>query len=282
VARSEYERLEERTGEAPRPDSTDLGRLVYKEPQLARARANLESARANLQTARTNLERTYLRAPFDGQVRTKQADLGAYVAPGTPVATIYSTEAVEVTVSLTSREAAIIQGLWQAPADRPTGIPATVTAEYGGERFSWSGTVDRVEGAIDRQTRTIDVVVRVPRPYQQNGMRVTSRAPEQPLQVERPPLQVGQYTSVRIRARSDAEYATVPRRAVRSRDPGPPVVWTVEGDSMLVEREVQVIQTVDETTYLSASGLADGTPVITSDLRVHSDSMRVRVSGSEQ
>jgi hypothetical protein len=41
---------------------------------------------------------------------------------------------------------------------------------------------------------------------------------------------------------------------------------------------VQVIQTIEETSYLAPT-LPPDTPIITTDLRVHSDSMRVRVSG---
>ena len=292
VAREEYESLRRRTGDAPNPDSTELGRLLFREPQLRRAESNLQSAQASLKTARKNLERTYIRAPFDGQVRVKRADQGAYVAPGTPVATIYSTETSEVVASLTSREAALIQNLWDARATRSTSIPATVSASYGGQTFEWDASVDRVEGAIDPSTRTIDVVVRVPRPFDQPSRLVasagrtssgtasgTSGPPEVASTVNRPPLQIGQYTTVTIEGRAGAEYLTIPRRAVRTRAPNePPVVWTVAGDSMLVEREVQVIQTIEETSYLAPT-LPPDTPIITTDLRVHSDSMRVRVSG---
>jgi len=55
-------------------------------------------------------------------------------------------------------------------------------------------------------------------------------------------------------------------------------VWTIAGDTLLVERRVQPIQTVENTTYLAADpALHPGTRVITSDLRVYSDSMKVRV-----
>ena len=278
AAASEYDRLQRATGATAAPDSTELGRLVFREPQLRQAEASLARAEANLRTARNNLARTAVVAPFNGQVRTKQADLGAYVTPGTPIATVFGTDAVEVVVSLTTREAALIDGLWQARAGQRSGIPATIRATYGGQSFAWPGYVDRVAGAIDEQTRTTDVVVRVPRPYDADGMQVTSQAPEQPMPVERPPLQVGQYTTVDIEGRSSAEYLTLPRRAVRTRAPGqPPVVWTVVGDTMLVEQPVQIIQTVEETTHLTPTLAAD-TPVITTDLRVHTDSMRVRVA----
>ena len=278
AARRDYERIRERTGEAPAPDSTELGRLVFNEPQVAQAEANLESAEASLETARTNLERTRLQVPFDGMVRQKQADLGAYVAPGTPVATVYGTDAVEIVVSLPSRKAALIRNLWAATGQQSSPeLPATVTSAYGGEEFAWTGRVHRVEGAISERTRTVDVVVRVPDPYDR-AMTVQPQAPEQPNGPERPPLAVGTYAEVNIEGRRDGTYHVVPRRAVHTRESNQsPVVWTVEGDSMLVERTVTPIQTVEEQTYLAPT-LDSDARVITTDLRVQTDSMTVRIS----
>ncbi len=278
AAREDYRRIEDRTGEAPDPDSTELGRLVFNEPQVAEAQSTLESARATLENAKTNLERTQLRVPFDGMVREKQADLGAYVAPGTPIATVYGTEAAEIVVSLPSRKAALIRNLWATSGRQSEAqLPATVTSSYGDQTFSWMGRVHRVEGAIDEQTRTIDVVVRVPDPYNQ-APTVQSRRAEQPPERTRPPLAVGTYTTVDIEGRRDGTYHVVPRRAVHTREPDqPPVVWTAVGDSMLVEQTVEPIQTVEAQTYLAPT-LDPDTRVITTDLRVQTDSMRVRVS----
>ena len=281
AAREDYERIRERTGRAPTPDSTELGRLVFNEPQVAQAEANLQGAKASLETAKINLERTRLQVPFDGLVRRKQADLGAFVAPGTPVATVYGTDQVEIVVSLPSRKAALIRNLWTATGEQSgTELPATVTTSYGGEAFSWPARVHRVEGAISEQTRTVDVVVRVPGPYDR-AMTVQSRMPEQDPPssgLERPPLAVGTYAEVDIEGRRDGTYHVVPRRAVHSRTPDePPVVWTAIGDSMLVERTVTPIQTVEEQTYLAPT-LDPDARVITTDLRVQTDSMQVRVS----
>lgn len=276
-ARRDYERIEERTGQAPTPDSTELGRLLFKEPQLEQAKANLESARAALSDAKTNLHRTGLRVPFNGIVRQKQADLGTHVVPGTPVATVFGTDVAEIVVSLPSQKAALIEDLWtsgQGPGEDP---PATVRTSYGETEHTWTGYVHRVEGAINEQTRTVDVVVRVPNPYEMNGTGA-SEALRQPSEAERPPLAVGTYVEVGIEARREGTYHVVPRQAVRTRNPKqPPVVWTVEGDSMLVERTVEPIQTVEEQTYLAPTLDADAR-VITTDLRVHTDSMTVRIT----
>ena len=280
AARKDYERLQGRADEPPEPDSTELGRLLFNEPQVAQAQSNLESARAALQTARTNLERTRLQVPFDGMVRQKQADLGAYVAPGTPVATVYGTEEAEIVVSLPSRKAALIKNLWTTSGQSADAeLPATVTSTYGDQTYSWEGRVHRVEGTIDEQTRTVDVVVRVPDPYSQ-APTVQSRRPEKPPEPgdpARPPLAIGTYATVDIEGRQDGTYHMVPRRAVHTREPDqPPVVWTAVGDSMLVEQAVEPIQTVEEQTYLAPT-LDPDARVITTDLRVQTDSMRVRV-----
>lgn len=279
AAREDYERLQAQTGETPTPDSTELGRLLFNEPQVAEAESNLQSAEASLKTARTNLERTRLQVPFRGMVRQKQADLGAYVAPGTPIATVYGTEEAEIVVSLPSRKAALIENLWAAGTPSSDAqLPATVTTEYGGAEFAWRGRVHRVEGAISEQTRTVDVVVRVPDPYNQ-APTVQSRRAERPREApEQPPLAIGTYTEVDIEGRRDGTYHVVPRRAVHTREPDQsPVVWTAVGDSMLTEHTVQPIQTVEEKTYLAPT-LAPDARVITTDLRVQTDSMKIRVS----
>ena len=263
IAKEEYERLRRRADEAPEPDSTELGRLLFREPQLRAAEANLESAQAQLETAETNLERTALRAPFDGRIRTTTANQGSYVAPGTPVAQLFSTEQAEVIVPLESRRAALIDGLWRTSARQADqSRAAEVTLTYGDAAYTWEGYVDRVEGALDAQTRTVNVVVRVDDPYD---------APPETDATDSPPLAVGSYVAVDIEGRSLDSYYSVPRRAVRNDG----TVWTVESDTLLVMRDVDVVQHVDDQAFVTGN-LADGRPVITEDLPVVSDSMTVR------
>ena len=51
------------------------------EAQYKRAVASVESARARVRAAQVQVENTYIRAPFDGTVLTKNADVGEIVAP---------------------------------------------------------------------------------------------------------------------------------------------------------------------------------------------------------
>ncbi len=56
--------------------------LTVIEAQLVQARANRQSAAAALRLAENNLSYTIIRAPFDGVVGNRAAQLGEHVAPG--------------------------------------------------------------------------------------------------------------------------------------------------------------------------------------------------------
>jgi len=51
-------------------------------------RSNVQQAQQNLEMSRIRLSYTVLRAPFDGVVLVRQAELGEVVSPGTPIVTL--------------------------------------------------------------------------------------------------------------------------------------------------------------------------------------------------
>ncbi len=257
LALDEWRRLAARENLDPTPPNA----LVTRQPQLDAAGAALKSATARLEDARLALERTWIRAPFNGIVRDETVDLGQFVAAGQAVGRLYATDEVEIVVPLSDNEAALIERLWNARAgEAATRIPVEITSEYGGREHSWSGYVDRAEAALDEQTRTVDVVVRVPEPF--------SPPEEDP---RRPPLLLGSYARVDIEGTSFEEYAVVPAAAVRDGD----VLWTVRDDTLLVMTPVEPIQEVDDEAMVLGS-IADGTPVIVSMLLFVTDGMTVQ------
>ena len=73
----------------------DRAQLVYNElvegtrkEELAVERANVRQADQNLRMSNIRLSYTSLRAPFNGVVLVRQAELGEVVSPGTPVVTL--------------------------------------------------------------------------------------------------------------------------------------------------------------------------------------------------
>jgi RND family efflux transporter MFP subunit len=259
LAKEEWERLKGRSDVSDLPDSTDLGVLVLKEPQLAAAKANLQSAEARLADARTRLERTHVRAPFNGIVRAKNVDLGQFVAPGQIVGRIYSTDAVEIKVPLSSESASLIEGIWRRNGSgRPTPAAAKVITTVGGKTFEYLGYIHRVEGAIDASTRTISVVVRVENAYETEN--------------EHPPLFVGTFATVELEGITPEDYFSIPRSGLREGD----VVWIVE-DGRLSIQPVEILQEANDIAFVR--GDFKGEPmVITSALALVIDGMEVRVA----
>ena len=70
--------------------------LALRKPQLAEAYAQLEFAKADLEKRLGDLDRTVIRAPYDGLVREKLADLGQFVNAGSPVASTFAVDVAEI------------------------------------------------------------------------------------------------------------------------------------------------------------------------------------------
>ena len=267
IAQTEYEQFrarESRRGNGAAPPSP----LVLREPQLQAARAALARAEAQLRDAELVLSRTEVTSPFDGRVRNEVADVGRVVAPGQSLGQIYASDAVEVVVSLSDDDAFLIPNLWSLQAgDDDRSIAATVTVEYGPRRFFWEGYVDRAETALDEQSRTIDVVVRVPDPFGQGqaveGDSETGAAP---------PLLVGQFAQVAIDGLELAEYFILPRRALRPGDE----VWVIAADGRAQIVAVDVLQETDVQLYVIGD-FTDGQLVIVAGITVATNGMEVRV-----
>jgi len=289
IARDEYERfLARQRALGLEPPDTTPSRLVFREPQLDAARAALERARARLADAELALERTRVRAPFEGVVRSETVDLGSFVSPGQGLARIFASDEVEVVLALSDGDAALIPGLFTLEAgDGDRSVPATVFGRFGAGAYRWRAYIDRAEGALDERSRTIDVVVRVPDPFRggqrtaagpdgggwasaeadTGGVPVPIRAaPDDP-----PPLLVGQFVDVRIEGRSLERYAIVPRSALRPGDR----VWAVRPDSTVRIVPVRVLQSEDERVYVVGE-LEDGEPVVTGGTRIATEGMEVR------
>ena len=268
MARAEYEQFrarESRRGNGAAPPSP----LVLREPQLQAARAALARAEAQLRNAESVLARTEVTSPFNGRVRNEVADVGRIVAPGQSLGQIYASDAVEVVVQMSDDDAALIPNLWSLQAgDDDRSIPATVTIEYGARRFFWEGYVDRAEAALDEQSRTIAVVVRVPDPFSQGkaveGDSETGAAP---------PLLVGQFAQVAIDGIELAEYFILPRRALRVGDE----VWAIAAGRRVQIVTVAVLQETDEQIFVIGD-FTDGQLVIVAGITVATNGMEVRVN----
>lgn len=213
----------------PDKEATDL---ALRKPQLAEARANLQSALADLERKEGDLERTVVRAPYDGMIRQKLADVGQFVGAGTQLAVIFASDVAEIRLPLPDKDLPFVDLKAQPPVE--------VTANIGGTDYYWRGKIVRTEGVFDEQSRVLYVVAQVADPYNQDGESWAY------------PLRIGTFVEANIEGRRADNLVVLPRSALR-RDNR---VWTIDSNHRLVPKTVSVLRTDASSVYINR-GLED-------------------------
>jgi len=229
-------------GEIARRDFAELGRgnpspLALRQPQRAQAEAAVKAAKGRLQTAHLQLERTKVRAPFNGRVRSKSSDLGQFVSPGMSLGQIFSGEMVEVRLPLTDNDLYKVNlPLAYTAKDRASAPEVKLSAVIAGQRRYWKGRIMRTDSVIDTQTRGISAVAEVYDPFgkgkSDDGF----------------PLAPGLFVDAEINGRTFEDVIIIPRDGLRPKDQ----VYLANTLGKVVIRDVQVLDTNAERAVLSA------------------------------
>ena len=150
--RGQQSQLEwEQSGLKGKPESP----LVLRQPQL-------EQAKNTLKTAQKNLSKTKIHAPFNAVVVKRNVQPGRFLQVGTAIATVYSTDKIEVMIPLSGNN-------WQLLTQIKKGDHKfwTITLTNIENQQQWQGYVGRVEQHIDNDNRQRTLVVIVEDPLQQ-------------------------------------------------------------------------------------------------------------------
>ncbi|MBZ9556502.1 efflux RND transporter periplasmic adaptor subunit [Halomonas coralii] len=197
------------SGLSGEPDSP----LVLHGPQVATAQAAADNAEAAMASAQKDLDQTRIAAPFDALVVERDVAPGSYVQAGDTLATLYSTDRVEVTVSLPQRDwqqlpdaAILTRGDW----------PVTLRDDQTGQQ--WQGRVVRVERHLDDTTRQRALVVAVDQPLDRS-----------------PALLPGNFLEVRLAGREVAGLWKLPASALSQRGK----LWYVTADGTLADVDAE-------------------------------------------
>ncbi len=144
-------------------------------------------ARSKLEQAQLELERTVIRAPIDGVIAKRQAQLGQRVQAGMPLMTVVPIQNMHVDANFKEVQLEKVR----------VGQPATIYADIYGDTVVYHGKVEGIAGgsgaafsAIPAQNATgnwIKVVQRLP-------VRISL----DPAELEKNPLKVGLSMSVKI------------------------------------------------------------------------------------
>jgi membrane fusion protein (multidrug efflux system) len=114
--------------------------------QLDTDESSVNGLVADLQGLQAQIERKSVKAPFDGRLGIRAVNLGQYLAPGTVLTVLESTESVFVDFALPQTEAALVR----------LGMDVGVQVEAAGAE-SLAGTITAVEPSFDPLTRSVRV-----------------------------------------------------------------------------------------------------------------------------
>ena len=223
--------------------------LFLRKPHLNAALANLASAKAEQKRAELSITRTSIKGAFDGRIRSTLANVGQFVSPGTPLASVYSIDVAEVRLPLTNYQAELI--------DLPSGrqIPlqdnlpiVEILSEPRNSRLTWRGAIVRTDATIDVRNRMIYAVAEFKNPY------------PSPASNDFPPLEVGRFVEAKISGKTVDGVLALPKHCIyRSSQ-----VLQVSKENTINFIDVHIIQRTDEMVLVR--GIEEGMRIVISPI----------------
>lgn len=191
ISKSEQARREWESSGLSIPDNA----FALRKPQLAAAKANEQSAQAKLNLAQLNLQRTSIRAPYNGRVKSLNVDLGDVVNSNTSIANLYSSDYAEIRLPIKRTEIPLL-GL----DTKPDNIHITLNSDINGDNATWKATANRISGALDDSTQQIHVIARIANPFMHTAQQSS--------------LIPGQYANASIHSKELKDVIVIPNKSL--------------------------------------------------------------------
>lgn len=217
--------------------SAQANSLFLREPQLNSAKAQADAARSAVEQAELNLQRTEIRAPFDGVISNRLADVGQFVSAGSLIAAVQSTQQVQIKVSLTPNQ--VFDLGWQNRAEVDLSkMNASLSYQTGSTLIADEAQIRHISPLIDPMTQMTEVTLDL---ISDNN---------------NPKPSPGQFVEVQLQGEALDAAAWLPQSAIYER-----------GQVLLAnnnELEIQPVNIVASTTNeILVTGLSDGDLVVT-------------------
>ena len=221
--------------------------LTTKKPQLKQAKAALDVAKAQVQSAEKKLNKTEITAPYTGRIQNINIDLGSTIIPGQPVGSMYTSNEIEVTLSVKDSDLQFLDipmdGRKLNPDQKSIVI---IKSLYKGEMQEWAGNLERVDGVIDPMTRMIKLIAN----FKNNFIEET-----------KPILPIGLFVEAEINGKQLEDVFMIPNSALT---PNGELLFLNQDDALEI-RKVRVL-TKMKNHILVKEGMKAGERVVVSKL----------------
>lgn len=249
VARKEWELVSQFTD-----TMDDAARdIVLREPQLAKAEANIKSAATELEKTRVDLDRTVIKAPFDAIVADRNIDIGSQVSPQSNLGTLVGSESfwAEIAVSTDKLQ-------WFTLPDG-AGSGAEVSLSSG--NTAYRGRIIKLLPELEKNGLLARLLVEIKDPYG--------------LHSDKNPLLLNSFVKAEIEGKTIADIYKIPRLAVKDKT----MIFTVSEKNTLHIQPVKVLWYDTESAYIS-EGLEPGAGIIVTSIAAPIEDMELKVSDS--
>ncbi|GAA5024472.1 hemolysin D [Marivirga lumbricoides] len=237
-------------------------RLVLREPQLNAVKASYKAAQASVNQARLNLQRTTIKAPFNGQIITRNVNQGSQVAIGDNLGRIVSTDEYWVVVSLPVSK---LPWLKFAANETSNGSSVKILDTKAWKKGSYRiGNLRELIGALENQTRMARLIVSVSDPLAL-----------QPENEGKPSMLINAFVEVNIEAEEIKDVVRLNRDFVRKNE----TVWVMKNNKLRIN-EVEIMLQDARYAYIS-SGLNDQDSVVTTSLATVANDVPLRLKQEE-
>ena len=230
--------------------------LTTKKPQLKQAKAALEVAKAQVQSAEKKLNKTEITAPYTGRIQNINIDLGSTIIPGQPVGSMYTSNEIEVTLSVKDSDLQFLDIPMDGRklnSDQKSIV--VIKSLYKGEMQEWAGNLERVDGVIDPMTRMIKLIAN----FKNNFIEET-----------KPILPIGLFVEAEINGKQLEDIFMIPNSALTPNDE----LLFLNQDDALEIRKVSIL-TKMKNHILVKEGMKAGERVVVSKLSIATNGMLV-------
>ena len=242
---AEYELANKEWYEIGSGDGTSL---ALRKPQFKRAKALLSSSEAAYEQAERNLEKCYIKAPFNGIVKSKYIDVGSITGPGTPLAQIFSIDYVEIELPIDNEEIIFLY------KDEVNKNKVILSNNSSGKNIKWIGEITRISEQINDKTRMQSLYAKIDNPYENQNK-----------------LKVGLFVKAQLIGKKINNAVKIPRNIIKDDH-----IWLVNDENKLERKKIN-IDYYDQDNAVVTNTLIDGQKILITRLSNLIEEMEVRI-----
>ena len=122
--------------------------LAIEEARLAQQQAAIPRLEWRVQQAERDVERTVLRAPFTGIVRSENVEIGRLISVNDAAASLFDDTALDVRFTLSDSQFGRLAGEAEPLVGRPITVTWSTGGQAGGDDRVLAGTIERLDADI--------------------------------------------------------------------------------------------------------------------------------------